>query len=61
MGTWWIILIIIVLVCLNAMGAYLMRNAAVEKGYGSNISKGVYSSDDLIYYMITMYLEEIES
>jgi hypothetical protein len=43
------------------MGAYLMRNAAVEKGYGSNISKGVYSSDDLIYYMITMYLEEIES
>lgn len=28
---------------------------------GSNISKGGYSSDDLIYYMITMYLEEIES
>lgn len=37
MATWWIILILILLVCLNAIGAYLMRNAAIEKGYGDDI------------------------
>lgn len=37
MGTWWIILAVVVATCLNAVGAFFMRNAAIEKGYGDDI------------------------
>lgn len=37
MGTWWIILAVIVATCVNAVGAFFMRNAAIEKGYGDDI------------------------
>lgn len=37
MGTWWIILAVVVAVSVNAVGAFFMRNAAIEKGYGDDI------------------------
>lgn len=37
MGTWWIILAVVVAVCVNALGAFFMRNVAIEKGYGDDI------------------------
>ena len=37
MGTWWIILAVVIAVCVNAVGAFFMRNAAIEKGYGDDI------------------------
>ena len=37
MATWWIILAVIVATCVNAVGAFFMRNAAIEKGYGDDI------------------------
>lgn len=37
MGTWWIILVVVVAICVNAVGAFFMRNAAIEKGYGDDI------------------------
>lgn len=37
MGIFWGIIIFLLIILVNAIGAYLMKNAATQKGYGEDV------------------------